>query len=158
MAHPDLLAHRAQFEKSITRLGDGIYTAVGYAASNVHMIEGDSSITIIDTSESTRPPKIYWPSFKNCRTNPLRGSSTPIHRDPFLAHGFAQGGICPFGPSRVKSILWPVDKIPAPNMALGRRTQAQFGIELVEKSVSRLAVGRGIARCRLGAGFLPPTQ
>ena len=30
MAHPDLLAHRAQFEKSITRLGDGIYTAVGY--------------------------------------------------------------------------------------------------------------------------------
>ena len=60
MAHPDLLTHRAQFEKSITRLGDGIYTAVGYAASNVHMIEGDSSITIIDTSESTKAfgPKV----------------------------------------------------------------------------------------------------
>ena len=91
MAHPDLLAHRAQFEKSITRLGDGIYTAVGYAASNVHMIEGDSSITIIDTSESTKAAEnrdhisgrcshfgpsqnpILWP----CRTNQtLRGSST----------------------------------------------------------------------------------
>ena len=50
MAHPDLLAHRAQFEKSITRLGDGIYTAVGYDASNYHIIDGDSSDTIIETS------------------------------------------------------------------------------------------------------------
>ena len=52
MAHPDLLEHnRTQFAKSVVELGPGIWTAVGYAASTQHMVEGQGSVTIIDTSE-----------------------------------------------------------------------------------------------------------
>ena len=54
MPHPRLIAHNAQFEKRVFDLAPGVWTAVGFAASNVHMIEGDTSVTIIDTSESTK--------------------------------------------------------------------------------------------------------
>ena len=93
MANPDLLAHRAQFEKSITRLSDGIYTAVGYAASNVHMIEGDSSITIIDTSESTKAAENILAEFQKLSDKPIaRIIYTHSHRDHISgATVFAQG-------------------------------------------------------------------
>ena len=110
MAHPDLLAHRAQFEKSITRLGDGIYTAVGYAASNVHMIEGDSSITIIDTSESTKAAENILAEFQKLSDKPIaRIIYTHSHRDHISgATVFAQGRMCPFWPiTGSNPILWP---------------------------------------------------
>ncbi len=52
--HPELLALGTQTGKDIVCLSPGIWTAVGYAASNVHMIEGNATTTIVDTSESTR--------------------------------------------------------------------------------------------------------
>ena len=48
MPHPALIAHCAQFEKSVVALAPGMWTAVGFAASNAHMIEGRNSVTIID--------------------------------------------------------------------------------------------------------------
>ena len=105
MAHPDLLAHRAQFEKSITRLGDGIYTAVGYAASNVHMIEGDSSITIIDTSESTKAAENILAEFQKLSDKPIaRIIYTHSHRDHISGATVfcTREGCAHFGPSRVQ--------------------------------------------------------
>jgi alkyl sulfatase BDS1-like metallo-beta-lactamase superfamily hydrolase len=52
MPHPDLLGHSAQFDKKIIKLADGLWSAVGFAASNVHMIEGKNSITIVDTTDN----------------------------------------------------------------------------------------------------------
>jgi uncharacterized sulfatase len=163
MAHPDLLAHRAQFEKSITRLSDGIYTAVGYAASNVHMIEGDSSITIIDTSESTKAAENIFAEFQKLSDKPIaRIIYTHSHRDHISgATVFAQGRDIPIlAHHGFKSDLVAVsDNIPAPNMALGRRTQAQFGIGLSGEERVSLGCGPGDRPMQgLGAGFLPPTQ
>ena len=51
------------------------------------------------------------------------------------------------------------DTIPAPNMALGRRTQAQFGIGLSGEERVSLGCGPGDRPMQgLGAGFLPPTH
>ena len=163
MANPDLLAHRAQFEKSITRLSDGIYTAVGYAASNVHMIEGDSSITIIDTSESTKAAENILAEFQKLSDKPIaRIIYTHSHRDHISgATVFAQGKDIPIlAHYGFKSDLVAVsDIIPAPNMALGRRTQAQFGIGLSGDERVSLGCGPGDRPMQgLGAGFLPPTQ
>jgi alkyl sulfatase BDS1-like metallo-beta-lactamase superfamily hydrolase len=163
MANPDLLAHRAQFEKSITRLSDGIYTAVGYAASNVHMIEGDSSITIIDTSESTKAAENILAEFQKLSDKPIaRIIYTHSHRDHISgATVFAQGKDIPIlAHHGFKSDLVAVsDTIPAPNMALGRRTQAQFGIGLSGDERVSLGCGPGDRPMQgLGAGFLPPTQ
>ena len=53
-AHPALVAQAEQTKKQIIELAPGIFTAVGFAASNVHMIEGVNSVTIIDTTETTK--------------------------------------------------------------------------------------------------------
>ena len=51
------------------------------------------------------------------------------------------------------------DNLPAPNMALGRRTQGQFGIGLSDEERISLGCGPGDRPMEgLGAGFLPPTQ
>ena len=55
MANPDLIHHdETQFAKSIVELCPGVWSAVGYAASTQHMIEGETSVTIIDTSAGPR--------------------------------------------------------------------------------------------------------
>ncbi len=54
MPHPALIAHNAQFPKSVIALAPGVWGAIGFAASNVYAVEGTSSLTIIDTTESTK--------------------------------------------------------------------------------------------------------
>ena len=49
-AHPDLIAQGEQTRKDIIELAPGVWTAVGYAASTVYMIEGATTVTIIDTT------------------------------------------------------------------------------------------------------------
>ena len=77
-AHPALLAQAEQTKKDVIKLGDGIYTAVGFAASNVHMVEGKTSITIIDTTEQQRRLKIFWRLLERYRKSQSRRLSTPI--------------------------------------------------------------------------------
>jgi len=49
--HPELAAHSALFEPAVLNPADGIYVAVGYALSNVILIEGDDGAVIVDTTE-----------------------------------------------------------------------------------------------------------
>ena len=52
-AHPDLIAHSAQFPRRHMELAEGVHGFVGYAASNVYVLEGPDSLVVIDTTEST---------------------------------------------------------------------------------------------------------
>ncbi len=82
MPHPDLIAHAAQTNKDIVQLGAGIWTAVGYAASNVHLVEGRESVTIIDTSESTKAAENILVEFQKLTSKPVgRIIYTHSHRD-----------------------------------------------------------------------------
>jgi|GEM_PF-1606460 hypothetical protein len=63
-AHPDLIAQGEQTRKDIIELAPGVWTAVGYAASTVHMIEGVTSVTIID---KVRCWKILLPSAETAK-------------------------------------------------------------------------------------------
>ena len=78
MPHPDLVAHGSQTRKDIIRLAPGIWSAVGYAASNVHLIEGRDSATIIDTTESTRAAANILAEFRKLTSKRSGASSTRI--------------------------------------------------------------------------------
>ncbi|WP_202958999.1 alkyl/aryl-sulfatase [Dickeya chrysanthemi] len=45
-----LTAHSKEFQKRVIEVTDGVYTAVGYSASNVTLIQGEDGSIIIDTS------------------------------------------------------------------------------------------------------------
>ena len=57
-AHPDLVAHSQNFAKGRHSLGAGIHGFVGYAASNVYVIEGTDELVLIDTTESTAAQRL----------------------------------------------------------------------------------------------------
>ena len=163
MPNAALIKHNRQFEKSVVKLAPKIHSAVGFAASNVHMIEGQNTITIIDTSESTGAARNILTEFRKFSHKPVgRIIYTHSHRDHISgANVFAaDGGIPILASSTFSSDLVGVDKdVIAPNKALARRTQAQFGIGL--GSAERISLGCGPGERvmeGLGAGFMPPTQ
>lgn len=163
MPNQDLIQHNSQFEKSVIQLAPGIWLAVGYAASNVHMIEGRDSVTIIDTSESTKAAENILKEFSALTDKPVgRIIYTHSHRDHISgATVFAQGNEIPILASHLfKSDLVDVDQtVVAANQALGRRTQAQFGVGLTANERISLGCGPGDRPMEgLGAGFLAPTD
>ena len=150
---------------SVCQIGNqtGIRSAVGFAASTVHMIEGNDIVSIIDTSESTGAATNILSEFRK-HTDKLVGRIiyTHSHRDHISgASVFASGGEIPILASdKFKSDLVAVDKAwVAPNRSLGRRTMAQFGIGLSAEERNSLACEPGDwPMAGLGAGHIPPTQ
>ena len=163
MPNPDLLEHSKQFEKQIIKLADGFWSAIGFAASNVHMIEGKSSVTIVDTTESTKAAKNILAEFQKICAKPIgRIIYTHSHRDHISgATIFAPNLDIPIIASNIfKSDLIDLDSSNiAPNKSLNRRTQAQFGIGLQNYERISLGCGPGDRPMEgLGAGFLPPNE
>jgi uncharacterized sulfatase len=164
MPNERLIEHNAtQFRKSLVSLAPGIWTAVGYAASTQHMIEGKSSITIVDTSESTGAAKNVLAEFRKKTDKPVaRIIYTHSHRDHISgASVFADGNDIPI----LASEMFSSDLVDqdagtiAPKTALNRRTMAQFGIGLTSDQRISLGCGPGDRPIEgLGAGHIAPNR
>ena len=162
-AHPALVAQAEQTRKDIIKLSDGIYTAVGYAASNAHMIEGHNSVTIIDTTETTKAAENILAAFRQITDKPIaRIIYTHSHRDHISgAKLFSEGQDIPIIASHLfKSDLVDVDaSLIGANKALMRRTFMQFGIGLRDDERISLGVGPGDRPMEgMGAGFVKPSE
>lgn len=164
MVNESLLHHNAtQFEKAVIKIGPGLYTAVGYAASTQHMVVGHSSVTIIDTSESTAAASHVLAEFRNITDKPVgRIIYTHSHRDHISgAAVFAEGRDIPIiaHAGFASDLIAQNEDQIAPRKALARRTQAQFGIGLTDAQRVSIGCGPGNRPLEgLGAGFLPPNQ
>lgn len=163
MPNAALIAHNTQFKKAIVELAPRVWTAVGYAASNMHMIEGETSVTIIDTTESTKAGENILAEFRKLTDKPIaRIIYTHSHRDHICgASVFSPKGDIPIlASANFSSDLIGVDpNAIAPNKSLGRRTQAQFGIGLPPTARVNLGCGPGDRPMEgLGAGYLEPTK
>ncbi len=164
MPHPDLVHHNdTQFRKSIIELAPAMWTAVGYAASTQHMIEGRETVTIIDTSESTGAAVNVLAEFRKLTDKPVgRIIYTHSHRDHISgAAVFAEGrAIEILASAAFKSdLVGQPDTDTAPTQALMRRTTAQFGFGLTPEQGISLGCGPGDRPVEgLGAGYVPPTR
>jgi len=150
-----------QFKKSVVELKPRLWTAVGYAASNQHLIEGQSSLTIIDTSESTGAANNVLAEFRKISSKPIeRIIYTHSHRDHISgASVFAEGRDIPIiASSSFQSDLIDLDDSTiAPTHSLNQRTVAQFGIGLSSEERVSLGCGPGNRPTEgIGAGYLPP--
>lgn len=164
MPNPLLVSHNeTQFRKHVVQLAPGVWTAVGFAASTQHMIEGATTVTIIDTSESTRAAANVLAAFREVCQKPVgRIIYTHSHRDHISgATVFSEGRKVPI----IASALFSSDLLGqepgriAPNKALGQRTMAQFGIGLTPDERISLGCGPGERPMEgMGAGHIPPTD
>ena len=162
-AHPDLIALSAQTRKDVLRIAPGIWSAIGYGASNAHMVEGEHSVTIIDTTDSTTAAENIQSEFRKLTDKPIaRIIYTHSHRDHISgATVFGEGRDVEIVASHLfKSDLVDVDPNEiAANKALMRRTKMQFGIGLSSEERISLGLGPGDRPMKgLGAGFLAPTK
>ncbi|MEL6598760.1 MAG: alkyl sulfatase dimerization domain-containing protein [Pseudomonadota bacterium] len=162
MPNAALLHHaETQFPQTVVELAPGMWTAVGFAASTQHMIEGRESVTIIDTSESTGAAQNVRAAFQKRSEKPVgRIIYTHSHRDHICGSTvFADGRDIPIlASASFKSDLVAQDaNAIAPAAALNARTAAQFGIGLTTEERVSLGCGPGDRPMEgLGAGFLLP--
>lgn len=162
-ANSALVGQRTQTEKQIVELGTGIWSAIGYAASNVHMIEGKTSITIIDTSETTKAAENILAEFRKITDKPVgRIIYTHSHRDHISgASVFSEGNEVPIIASHLfQSDLVDVDEnLITAAKHLMRRTLMQFGFGLSDDERISLGVGPGDRPIEgMGAGFIAPNE
>lgn len=161
-AHPDLIAQNAQFAKKIHKLSNNVYTAVGYAASNVHFLVGDAGIILIDTTETTQAAENILSDFRSYSDLPITTIIyTHSHRDHISgATIFAEGReVEVIASDKFASDLVGVDQTrPTPNKALMARTKRHFGISLRPDERISVGVGPGDRPMKgMGAGYIEPT-
>ncbi len=162
-AHPILVKHSEEFRKDIIELAPGHYIAVGYAASNVHMIVGEDGVIIIDTTETTKAASNIFAEFRKITDKPVKTIIlTHSHRDHISgASIFAEGGSPDiYASHEFNSDLVAVDdKRPTPTKIMMERTKGQFGIGLSPDERVNLGVGPGDRPMEgMGQGYLPPTK
>ncbi len=67
-----LRAHSNEFRQEVIRVTDGVYVAVGYSASNVILIQGDSGSIIVDTGSNPQEAREARAAFGDLLGGPVR--------------------------------------------------------------------------------------
>ena len=158
-----LHAHAEHFQKKIYQITDNIHVAVGYAASNVSMIEGQTGLIIIDTTESTSAAENILKDFREISDKPIKAIIyTHSHRDHIGGAAIFAGDMSPaiYASANFKSDL--IDAAGAgamPMNSLLARTKAQFGMGLTSEERVHIGLGPEDRPLNgLGQGFVAPTN
>jgi alkyl sulfatase BDS1-like metallo-beta-lactamase superfamily hydrolase len=151
-----LRAETTEFRREVIRVTDGVYVAVGYSASNVILIQGDTGSIIVDTATDPVAARAIRTALGGLLREPVRAiiytHSHPDHT----------GGARVFAGTDHPEILSHqrlVEAVPDIGHA-GRDGGDQFGMALPEamyiNAGVQLEVGRVTPPTR--QGYLPPTR
>lgn len=69
----EIAAHTAHFEPRVYRVGERVYSAVGWNISNIVMIEGEDGIILVDAGLSPRSSREILAEFRKITDKPIRG-------------------------------------------------------------------------------------
>ena len=155
-AREKLRAHSNEFRKEVIRVADGVYVAVGYSASNVILIQGDTGSIIVDTATDLVAARAIRSALGDLLRAPVRAiiytHSHPDHT----------GGARVFAGTDRPEILSHqrlVEAVPDIGRA-GRDGGDQFGMALPESMYINAGVQMEVGRVTppTREGYLPPTR
>ncbi len=162
--NPKLVKHSEEFRKELFELAPGVFSAVGYGASNAHMLVGEEGVTVIDTTDSTKAAENILALFREKTDKPVETIIyTHSHRDHISGATIMSEGrdVEILAHEKFSSDIVNVDNTrPAPNAAIMARTKRQFGIGLSfpDERVN-MGLGPGDRPTEgIGAGHIPPNK
>jgi alkyl sulfatase BDS1-like metallo-beta-lactamase superfamily hydrolase len=154
-AREKLRAQSNEFRKEVIRVADGVYVAVGYSASNVILIQGDTGSIIVDTSTDPVAARAIRTAFGDLLRTPVRAiiytHSHPDHT----------GGARVFAGNDSPEIYSHERFGALPDMGrAGRDGGDQFGMALPESMYINAGVQMEVGRVTPPTrdGYLPPTR
>jgi len=155
--------HAEHFPRNVNAIADGIHLAVGFAASNVAMIEAPDGLIIIDTTESTAAAANILAEFRKISSAPIAAIVyTHSHRDHISgASVFAEGASPRIYASAdlASDLVAEANGGAMPMKSLGQRTRAQLGMGLAPEERIHIGLGPGDRPMQgLGAGYLEPDE
>ena len=151
-----LRAQSSEFRKEVIRVTDGVYVAVGYSASNVILIQGDSGAIIVDTATDPVDARAIRTAFGNLLAAPVRAIIyTHSHPDHTGGARVFAGNDNPeiYSHQRLLS--------SAPDIGRAARDGGdQFGMALPESLYINAGVQMQFGRVTppTREGYLPPTR
>lgn len=146
------------YPKSIIKVSEGIYHVIGYGHSNSIVIEGKSSLILVDTLDSSYRAKAMKEDIEKITKKSVKTiiytHGHPDHRGGAGAFKDTVEEIIAFAPKR--AVLKYMDKI---SDVLNRRTVRQFGYELTDEEAITQGIGirEGHAINEGTYDFLQPT-
>src|SRR5262245_20127960 len=151
-----LRAQSNEFRKEVIRVTDGVYVAVGYSASNVILLQGDSGSILVDASTDPVAARAIRAAFGNL----LRGSVRAIIYTH--SHPDHTGGARVFAGNdnpEIYSHQRLVDAVPDIGRA-GRDGGDQFGMALPDSLFINAGVQMEFGRVTPPTrdGYMPPTR
>jgi alkyl sulfatase BDS1-like metallo-beta-lactamase superfamily hydrolase len=151
-----LRAQSAEFRREIIQVASGVYVAVGYAASNVVLVQGDGGSIIVDTATDPVAARAIVEAFGPRLRRPVRAIVyTHSHPDHTGGARIFAGDDAP----DIYSHEQFLKTTPEPGRA-GRDGGDQFGMSLPGSQFINVGVqaefGRVVPPTR--DGYLPPTR
>lgn len=150
-----LRAQSNEFRRDVIRVADGVYVAVGYSASNVILIQGESGSIVVDTSTDPAAARAIKVAFGNLLRAPVRAiiytHSHPDHT----------GGASVFAGSDRPEIYAHAGFGAMPDIGrAGRDGGDQFGMALPDSMYINAGVQLEYGRVTPPTrdGYLPPTH
>src|SRR5262245_24442090 len=151
-----LRAQSNEFRKEVIRVTDGVYVAVGYSASNVILVQGDSGSIIVDTSTDAVAARAIRAAFGDLLRVPVRAIIyTHSHPDHTGGARVFAGNDKP----EIYSHQRLVDAVPDVGRA-GREGGDQFGIALPDSLFINAGVQMEFGRVTppTREGYMSPTR
>jgi alkyl sulfatase BDS1-like metallo-beta-lactamase superfamily hydrolase len=155
-AREKLRAQSNEFRKEVIRVTDGVYEAVGYSASNVILIQGDSGSIVVDTSTDPVAARAIRTAFGSLLGAPVRAIIyTHSHPDHTGGARVFAGDDHP----EIYSHQRLLEALPDIGRA-GRDGGDQFGMGLPDSLYINAGVQMEYGRVTppTREGYLPPTR
>jgi len=157
----NLSEHSREFKKSIYRVGENVYSAVGFGLANSILIEGKDGLIIVDTMESVENARLVFDEFKKISDKPVRAIIyTHNHADHvFGAKAMAGPGDLPdiYAHETLHSYVQRLVNKMLP--VISTRSMRMLGSYLDETGLVNAGIGPFLGiNDRTNSGYLRPTQ
>jgi len=162
--NPDLSAHGAIFAQKIYKVGDNVYSAVGWSICNTIMVVGSQGVVIVDTGADVQSAREVAAEFRKITDKPVVAVIyTCFHSDHINGvKAFVSAKDVRAGRVAIiahETLLANLTKSGSVGPILGTRTAYNFGGILVGEEIEGMNNGTGPLIRRGGeATFIAPTR